>query len=337
MTRPSAPRADLPAAHTPVGETRDGAGGTASAGRHDAREVVRIRHYGRWVSTVVVVVLAAMFVHTLFTNANFQWSTVFGYFGSASILTGLRNTVVLTVIAMLVGLVFGVVLALGKDSRNPVVSTACSLYIGFFRGTPLLVQLIFWFNLAALYPVLSLGIPFGPSFVTLNANTLITSFVAAILGLGLNEAAYMAEIVRAGLQSVDHGQTQAAQALGMTQRQIFRRIVLPQAMRVIIPPTGNETISMLKTTSLVSVIALPELLYAAQIIYSRTYEVIPLLITASLWYLILTGILSIGQHYLERHFQRGDMRSGTRSGVGAFLTDALRSRRATQRMAGSGR
>jgi polar amino acid transport system permease protein len=312
-------------------------GGTAEGPGHDAREVVRIRHYGRWVSTVVVVVLAAMFVHTLLTNANFQWGVVFDYFGSASILTGLRNTVVLTVVAMLVGLVFGVVLAVGKDSRNPVLSSDCSLYIGFFRGTPLLVQLIFWFNLAARYPVLSLGVPFGPAFVTLDANTLITSFVAAILGLGLNEAAYMAEIVRAGLQSVDHGQTQAAQALGMTQRQIFRRIVLPQAMRVIIPPTGNETISMLKTTSLVSVIALPELLYASQIIYSRTYQVVPLLITASLWYLVLTGILSIGQHYLERHFKRGEMQRQNRSGVAAFFSEGLRSRRAARRAVGSAR
>jgi polar amino acid transport system permease protein len=331
VTRPSAPRAERTTATPATG------GSAPTPGGNSAREVVRIRHYGRWVSTVVVIVLAAMFVHTLFTNPNFQWKTVFGYFGSASILTGLRNTMVLTVIAMLLGLVFGVVLAVGKDSQNPVVSSACSLYVGFFRGTPLLVQLIFWFNLAALYPVLSLGIPFGPSFVTLNANTLITSFVAAILGLGLNEAAYMAEIVRAGLQSVDHGQTQAAQALGMTKRQIFRRIVLPQAMRVIIPPTGNETISMLKTTSLVSVIALPELLYASQIIYSRTYEVIPLLITASLWYLVLTGLLSIGQHYLERHYKKGEMQRQNRSGVAAFLSDSLRTRRAARRAAGAAR
>ena len=334
MTQPSARRAESTAAlPAPVGQRVPS---SATPG-HDAKEVVRIRHYGRWVATVVVVVLAAMFVHTLLTNKHFQWNVVFGYFGSASILTGLKNTILLTVIAMAVGLVFGVVLAVGKDSRNPIVSSACSLYIGFFRGTPLLVQLLFWFNLAALYPVLSLGIPFGPSFVTLNANSLITPFMAAILGLGLNEAAYMAEIVRAGLQSVDHGQTQAAQALGMTGRQIFRRIVLPQAMRVIIPPTGNETISMLKTTSLVSVISLPELLYASQIIYSRTYEIIPLLITASLWYLVLTGVLSIGQHYLERHYKRGEMQRQNRSGVAAFMSEALRSRRAARRAAGAAR
>jgi len=206
------------------------------------------------------------------------------------------------------------------------VASACSFYVGFFRGTPLLVQLIFWFNLAALYPAIAFGVPFGPHLVTGDANKLITPFVAAILGLGLNEAAYMAEIVRAGLLSVDHGQTQAAQALGMTQRQIFRRIVLPQSMRVIIPPTGNQTISMLKTTSLVSVIALHDLLYASQIIYSRTYLVIPLLITASLWYLIVTTVLSVGQYYIERHFKRGDMQRQAPRGVGAFLVEVFRNR-----------
>jgi polar amino acid transport system permease protein len=269
-------------------------------------QVVRLRHPGRWVAVGVVLVLLAMLLRTLVTNERYQWDVVFSYLFSGSILDGLGNTLILTVVAMVVGLVLGVLLAVGRDSRNPVVAGAAALYIGLFRGTPLLVQLIFWFNLSALYPVLSLKIPFGPTLVEGSVNTLITPLVAAILGLGLNEAAYMAEIVRAGLQSVDAGQTQAAQALGMTRRQVFARIVLPQALRVIIPPTGNETISMLKTTSLVSVISLPELLYAAQIIYSRTYEVIPLLIAASLWYLALTTVLTVGQGFLERHLGRGD-------------------------------
>nr|WP_240188922.1 amino acid ABC transporter permease [Nakamurella flavida] len=280
-----------------------------------------MRHPGRWVAMAVVVVLAAMLVNSLIRNENYQWDVVAKYFTSTAILEGLRTTVLLTVVAMVVGLVLGVVLAVGRDSKNPIVSGASLLYIGFFRGTPLLVQLIFWFNLSALYPTLSLGIPFGPTFVSGSANALITPLVAAILGLGLNEAAYMAEIVRAGLQSVDSGQTQAAQALGMTGRQVFRRIVLPQALRVIIPPTGNETISMLKTTSLVSVIALPELLYASQIIYSRTYEVIPLLITASLWYLLLTTVLTIGQTFLERRLRRGDSQGGGRVRKGRAPTD----------------
>ncbi|GGM00350.1 amino acid ABC transporter permease [Nakamurella endophytica] len=275
-------------------------------------QVVSLRHPWRWVAVAVVVVIGVVLVTSLIRNPNFQWDVVFHYFVSGSILAGLRNTVLLTVAAMLVGLLLGIVLAVARDSKNPIVSYAALLYIGLFRGTPLLVQLIFWFNLSSLYPTLGLGIPFGPTFVSGSANALITPVVAAILGLGLNEAAYMAEIVRAGLQSVDAGQTQAAQALGMTNRQVFRRIVLPQAMRVIIPPTGNQTISMLKTTSLVSVIALPELLYASQIIYSRTYQVVPLLITASLWYLLLTTVLTVGQTFLERRLRRGDAAHGGR-------------------------
>jgi polar amino acid transport system permease protein len=170
------------------------------------------------------------------------------------------------------------------------------------------VQLLFWNFIAALYPTISLGIPFGPSFVDANANQLITPFVAAILGLGLNEGAYMSEIVRAGILSVDEGQTEAAQALGMNRLMTLRRIVLPQAMRVIIPPTGNETISMLKTSSLVSVIAYTELLYSVQLIYAVNYKQIPLLLVASIWYLFITSIMSVGQYYLERHYARGSTR-----------------------------
>jgi polar amino acid transport system permease protein len=190
-------------------------------------------------------------------------------------------------------------------SLNPLVSSASWLYIWFFRGTPVLVQILFWFNVAALYPSFSIGIPFGPQFAEVDLTTLITPFVAGMLALGLNEGAYMAEIVRAGIISVDEGQTEAAQSLGMGRLLTMRRIVLPQAMRVIIPPTGNETISMLKTTSLVSAIAVTDLLYTTQIIYARTYQTIPLLIVASIWYLIVTTVLSIGQYYLERHFGRG--------------------------------
>ena len=196
-------------------------------------------------------------------------------------------TIELTVIAMAIGIALGVLLAVMRLSPNPLVSSASWLYIWFFRGTPVLVQLLFWYNIAALYPKIALGIPFGPAFVHADANTLITAFAAAILGLGLNEGAYMAEIVRAGIISVDEGQTDAAQSLGMTRLQTLRRIVLPQAMRVIIPPTGNETISMLKTTSLASVIAVTELLYSAQQIYAVNFKTIPLLIVASIWYLAL--------------------------------------------------
>jgi len=172
--------------------------------------------------------------------------------------------------------------------------------VWLFRGTPLLVQLLFWNFLAALYPRLSLGVPFGPQLVTVNTNSLITTTTAAVLGLGLNEGAYMAEIVRGGIASVDHGQTEAALALGMHRLQTLRRIVLPQALRCIIPPTGNEVVAMLKTTSIGSVIAATELLSAAQLIYARTYQTIPLLIVASIWYLAITSAFTLGQSWLER-------------------------------------
>jgi polar amino acid transport system permease protein len=193
-------------------------------------------------------------------------------------------------------------------SPNPLVSGASWVYIWLFRGTPVLVQILFWFNIAALYPRFSIGIPFGPQFVHFSAAAAITPFVAGVLALGLNEGAYMAEIVRAGIISVEEGQTEAAQSLGMTRLLTMRRIVLPQAMRVIIPPTGNETISMLKTSSLVSVIAVTELLYTAQLIYAVNYRTIPLLLVVSIWYLVMTTVLSVGQYYLERHFGRGATR-----------------------------
>jgi len=214
----------------------------------------------------------------------------------------------ITVLCMAIGIVIGILLAVMRLSANPLVSGASWLYIWLFRGTPVLVQILFWGFIAALYPTLSLGIPLGPQFVHFSANSAITPFVAGMLALGLNEGAYMAEIVRAGIISVEEGQTEAAQSLGMTRLQTMRRIVLPQAMRVIVPPTGNETISMLKTTSLVSVIAVTDLLYSVQLIYAVNYKTIPLLIVASIWYLIVTTVLSFGQYYLERYFGRGAAR-----------------------------
>jgi polar amino acid transport system permease protein len=206
---------------------------------------------------------------------------------------------------MAIGIGLGVVFAVMRLSPNPLVAGASWVYIWFFRGTPVLVQIIFWYYIGGLYPHIAIGIPLGPQFAHVDLQPLITPFVAGTLALGLNEGAYMAEIVRAGILSVDEGQTEAAQALGMRRLLATRRIVLPQAMRVIIPPTGNETISMLKTTSLVAFIALPELLYTAQIIYARTYQTIPLLITVSIWYLIVTTVLSIGQYFVERRYARG--------------------------------
>jgi polar amino acid transport system permease protein len=253
-------------------------------------------------------VLVAMFIHSIVANPTWQGSVIRQYLFDSSILRGVVRTLELTVLAMVIGVGGGILLAVMRLSANPVISATSWFYIWFFRGTPVLVQLVIWYNIAALFPHLSFGIPFGPG-VHVNSNSLITAFVAALLGLGLNEAAYMAEIVRAGILSVDPGQNEAAQALGMSSGQVMWRIVLPQAMRVIVPPTGNETISMLKTTSLVSVIAGAELFSNAETISATNYKVIQLLLVASLWYLFATSILTTGQYYVERYYARGSARS----------------------------
>jgi polar amino acid transport system permease protein len=283
---------------------------TAEPVRAEAIKAIPVRHPGRWVATGILLFLTVALANSIATNERFGWGIVGHWFLSRRILDGVVVTLELTATSMAIGIALGIVLAVMRLSPNPLVSGASWLYIWIFRGTPVLVQILLWYNIAALYPRFSLGIPFGPTFAHFNASSLITPFVAGMLALGLNEGAYMAEIVRAGIISVPEGQTHAAQSLGMTRLLTMRRIVLPQAMRVIVPPTGNETISMLKTTSLVSVIALspPELLYAAQLIYSVNYRTIQLLIVASLWYLIMTTVLTIGQYYLERHFGRGATR-----------------------------
>ncbi|WP_051223472.1 amino acid ABC transporter permease [Conexibacter woesei] len=270
-----------------------------------AIEAVPVRHPGRWVAALVVAVIAFLLARSVITNPRFEWDVVGDYLFDARVLRGIVTTLELTVIAMVIGILGGVLLAVMRLSPNPMVSGSSFFYIWIFRGTPVLVQLLFWNFIAAVYPQITFGLP----FVHLDANDLIKPFTAAILGLGLNEAAYMSEIVRAGILSVDEGQAEAAQALGMTRTQTMRRIVLPQAMRVIVPPTGNEIISMLKTTSLASAIAVTELLYAVQLIYAQNYKTIPLLIVASFWYLLGTTILSIGQYFLERRFGRGRSRA----------------------------
>jgi len=281
---------------------------TAEPVRPDEIKAIPVRRPGRWVAAAIILYLTAAIVKSVATNPRFEWGIIRHYFTSSRVLQGLITTLELTVLCMAIGIAIGIVLAVMRLSPNPLVSGASWLYIWFFRGTPVLVQILFWGFFAALYPKVSLGIPLGPQFVHFSANSVITPFVAGMLALGLNEGAYMAEIVRAGIISVDEGQTEAAQSLGMTRLQTIRRIVLPQAMRVIVPPTGNETISMLKTTSLVSVIAVTELLYSVQLIYAVNYRTIPLLIVASIWYLIVTTVLSFGQYYLERYFARGAAR-----------------------------
>jgi polar amino acid transport system permease protein len=258
------------------------------------------------VAAVAVAYVAVAVAGSMATNKNFEWSVIRHYMTARPILDGLVTTLELTAISMAIGIVLGVVLAVMRLSPNPLVSGVSWIYIWFFRGTPVFVQILFWFNIAALYSTIAIGLPLGgPQAAHLNLTTLITPFVAGVLALGLNEGAYMSEIVRAGIISVEEGQTEAAHALGMTRLLTMRRIVLPQAMRVIIPPTGNETISMLKTSSLVSAIAVSELLFASQAIAGRNYQIVPLLIVASIWYLICTTVLSIGQYYVERHYARG--------------------------------
>ena len=266
--------------------------------------VVPLRHPWTWLASALVVLIAGLVLFSVATNPAFEWPVVAQYMLDGQILLGLSRTLELTVAAMLIGLAIGTVLAIMRLSRNPLLSTLSWLYIWFFRSVPVLVQLIFWYNFAALYSTITLRVPFGPVLYAANTNTLITPLFAALAGLGLAQAAYTAEVIRAGIVSVPHGQTRAAKALGMRPMPIFRRIVFPQAMRVIIPPVGNEVISMVKSTSLVSVIALAELLYTAQLIYSRTYETIPLLIVASLWYLIIVSVLTAGQHVLERRYRQ---------------------------------
>jgi polar amino acid transport system permease protein len=267
---------------------------------------VPVRHVGRWVAAVVLGLLALIVIISMITNPRFRWDVVAQYLFSPPVLEGLWNTIVLTVLSMIIGIGGGILLAVMRLSPNPVLSGSAWVYVWLFRGTPLIAQLLFWNFLAALYPRIGLGIPFiGPEFVSFDTNTLITQFAACLLGLGLNEAAYMAEIVRGGIISVDPGQNEAAGALGMSRTQTLRRIVLPQAMRVIIPPTGNETINMLKTSALVVVIGYAELLTTVQRIYSQNFQTIPLLIVAAIWYLALTSLLQIGQYYIERHYGRG--------------------------------
>ncbi|WP_426593334.1 amino acid ABC transporter permease [Cellulomonas sp. McL0617] len=267
---------------------------------------VPVRYPGRWVSAVVVLVLAAMVASALITNDNFAWPTVAKYLFSPQILRGVRWTIWLTVASMAIAIVLAVLLAIMRRSGNPVMRYVAWVYIWFFRGTPIYTQLIFWGLVVVLYPTLSLGVPFGPEFLHFSTKDVFLASRLAVIGLALNEAAYLAEIVRAGLQSVDTGQSEAARALGMSDGGILRRIVLPQAMRVIVPPTGNETISMLKTTSLV--IAVPftlELNSAQANIANRIFEPVPLLVVAALWYLAITSVLMVGQSYLERYYGKG--------------------------------
>ena len=266
--------------------------------------------WGRWVSWIVALILGSNFLWLVATNPNFEWKVVLQWFTEESVLKGLEITLGLTVVSMILGTGLGLLLAVWRLSENRLLSGIASLYIWFFRGTPLLVQLIFWYNLSTLFPTLSLTLPWTSlTWASWNTNDLITPLTAAIAGLALNEAAYMAEIIRAGLLSVDNGQVETTQAFGMSRSRALRRIIIPQAMRAIIPPSGNQLISMIKATSLVSVIAMGDLLYSVQAIYNRTFEIIPMLMVAVIWYLLITSILNVGQSAIERYYARGTRRT----------------------------
>ncbi|MFI0411491.1 amino acid ABC transporter permease [Actinomadura sp. 3N508] len=292
---------------------------TPDPARPEAIKAVPVRHPGRWVAVAVIAVLTAMFVNMLVTNKQFQWSFLVDNAFRPNIIRGVWTTIALTVLAMLIGVLSGVVLAVMRLSDNPVLSGVAWLYTWFFRAVPRLVLAILFGNMGILYAKYHVGgVPFaGPlgdlmgvdidgTLFTLDARTLLTGFMAGLLALALSEAAYMAEIVRAGILSVDPGQEEAAGALGMSRFQTMRRIILPQAMRVIVPPTGNETIAMLKDTSLVAYVPVSnELFFQLQAVGSRTFNVFPMLVAACIWYLILTSFLLVGQFFIERHFSRG--------------------------------
>ncbi|WP_432289339.1 amino acid ABC transporter permease (plasmid) [Aminobacter sp. BA135] len=255
-----------------------------------------------WAITLLV---ALGFAYIVAVNPNFGWPVVGQYFFDPTVMQGLWVTLGLTVVAMIIGVVLGLILAIARMSQDRLASSLAGLFIWFFRGTPLLVQLIFWYNMSTLFPRISIGI------ASWDTNDLITPLTAAIVGLALNEAAYMAEIIRGGLLSVDRGQAETAQAFGMTKARALRRIIIPQAMKSIVPPTGNQLISMIKATSLVSVIAMADLLYSVQSIYNRTFEIIPMLMVAVLWYLFITSILNVGQGAIERYYNRGERGAAT--------------------------
>jgi len=275
--------------------------------------IVRLRHPWRWLAAIlIVVVLAQVAVYVATTDA-FRLDLVAQYFFDQRVLNGVVTTLQLTVLAMIVGVVGGVLLAVMRMSDNGVLRAVAGGFVWVFRGTPVLVQLYLWFYLGTVLPRVTLGLPFGPTLFTASTSDLISPLTAGILGLGLNEAAYMAEIVRGGINSVDRGQSEAAEALGLTPGQTFRRVVLPQAARVIVPPTGNEVITMLKLSSLVTIIGMTDLLGAVQQISARNLQTFPLFEVAALWYLLITSILTVGQGMLERRFARGHR------GVGSTL------------------
>ncbi|WP_318201442.1 amino acid ABC transporter permease [Streptomyces sp. SCL15-4] len=269
----------------------------------EAIRAIPVRHYGRYVTAVIAIAILVAIVYA-FAQGKINWHAVPDYFFDDRIMTGVGKTLLLTVLSMVIGIVGGIVLAVMRLSKNPVTSSIAWFYIWFFRGTPVLVQLFLWFNLGLVFEYINL-MPIYKDYWS----SFMTPLLTALLGLGLNEAAYMAEICRAGLLAVDEGQTEAAHALGMSHGKTLRRVVVPQAMRVIVPPTGNEVINMLKTTSLVAAVQFSELFRYAQDIGQNSGAPVEMYFLAAAWYLIMTSVLSVGQYYLERYYARGSSRT----------------------------
>jgi polar amino acid transport system permease protein len=277
----------------------------AESPARDELTIVPARHPWRWVAAAAVLILLAQFLHGLATNPGWDWSTFAGYFFEKSVMQALLITLELTFAGAVLGFAGGILLAPMRLSKNPVLKSVSWTFIWVFRSVPLIVQLLFWANLGYLYDKLQIGVPFGPGFLHFETSSLVSAFGAALLGLALHEAAYAAEIVRAGILSVDQRQMEAAAALGIPRLRQFRRIVLPQAMRAILPNAANELVNLLKSTSVVYVLAIGELFYQVQVIYGRSGRVVPLLMVATVWYVVLTALLSVLQHYTERHFGKG--------------------------------
>ncbi|MDP4021984.1 amino acid ABC transporter permease [Methylobacterium sp. NEAU 140] len=275
-----------------------------------ALTVVPLRHPGRWIAVALVIVVVALMARSAVSNPEFQWPVVARYLFNPLILKGVGQTIIITVIVMIFATIGGTIAALMMLSPSKLLSIPAAVFVWLFRGTPALVQLILWYNLSLVLREFSLWLPGYGTVFSVATNDVMTPFVSAIVALSLHEAGYMAEIVRSGLKSVNRGQSEAAACLGMKPTLSLKRIVLPQAMRMIIPPTGNETINLLKTTSLVSIIAVGDLLYSAQAIYARTFETVPLLIVVTFWYLLVVSIMSVGQYFLERHYSRDEQRGG---------------------------
>lgn len=277
----------------------------ADASELEQLKPIPVRHYGRWAGATALCVTVLFIAIPFVTSPNMHWDVVWDYLFDPAILRGLKLTIELTVASMAVAISIGLAMALMRLSPNPVLNRVSMVYVWFIRSTPVLVQLLFWYFLAAIFPRLVLGIPSGPTFASVDTNVVISQFVAAVLGLGISESAYIAEIVRGGILSVDEGQTEAAQSLGMSRIRVTRWIVLPQAMRVIVPPVSNSIINMTKMTSVVLIIGLPDLLTSVQLIYARNFLQIPLLVVACFWYLVIVSILTLLQTRVERRFGRG--------------------------------